>query len=62
VRIDRFRKYREGFEMAFPGRGLALDGRAELPDDAVVDAASARAELNDDGTLYVFLPKADEAA
>jgi len=57
VRVDRFRAFREGFEMVFPGRGLTLDGRARLPEDAVVDADAARAELNDDGTLYVFLPK-----
>ena len=57
VRVDRFREFREGFEMVFPGRGLTLEGRARLPEDAVVDAEAARAELNDDGTLYVFLPK-----
>ncbi|MFC3478389.1 Hsp20/alpha crystallin family protein [Halobacterium litoreum] len=57
VRVDRFREFRENYEMLFPGRGLSLDGRAELPEDAVVDAEHARAELNDDGTLYVFLPK-----
>jgi HSP20 family molecular chaperone IbpA len=57
VRVDRFRDFREGFEMLFPGRGLTLEGRARLPEDAVVDAETARAELNDDGTLSVFLPK-----
>ena len=57
VRVDRFREFREGFEMLFPGRGLTLEGRARLPEDAVVEAEEARAELNDDGTLYVFLPK-----
>jgi len=61
VRIDRFREFREGFEMVFPGRGLELDGRAELPPDAVVDAEAARAELHDSGALYVFLPKAEPA-
>jgi len=60
VRIDRFREFREGFEMVFPGRGLSLDGRARLPEDAAVDASSARAELRDEGTLYVFLPKVDD--
>ncbi|MFB6268750.1 MAG: Hsp20/alpha crystallin family protein [Halobacterium sp.] len=59
VRVDRFREFREGFEMAFPGRGLTLDGRAELPDDAVVEADAARAELRENGTLYVFLPKGE---
>ncbi|CQH48540.1 Hsp20-type molecular chaperone [Halobacterium hubeiense] len=61
VRVDRFREFREEFEMVFPGRGLKLDGRAELPADAVVDADEARAELRDNGALYVFLPK-DESA
>lgn len=62
VRLDRFRAFREGFEMVFPGRGLALDGRAELPEDAVVDPDRARARLDENGTLSVFLPKADEGA
>lgn len=57
VRVDRFREFHEGFDMRFPGRGLSLDGRAELPEDAVVDAARARATLRDDGTLHVVLPK-----
>ena len=60
VRIDRFRQYREGFEMQFPGRGLSMDGEATLPADAVVDAAHAHAELRDDGTLRVFLPKSED--
>jgi HSP20 family protein len=59
VRVDRFREFRDGFEMVFPGRGLKLDGRAELPEDAVVDADEARAELRDNGALYVFLPKGE---
>jgi len=59
VRVDRFREYREGFDMLFPGRGLALDGETRLPGAAVVEADSAHAELNDDGTLYVFLPKGE---
>jgi len=46
--------------MVFPGRGLALDGRAELPDEAVVDVESATATLQDDGTLHVRIPKADD--
>ena len=57
VRIDRIREHREGFEMRFPGRGLALDGRAKLPDDAVVDAKSATASLTNNGTLEVEVPK-----
>lgn len=57
VRIDRFRPFHEGFEMRFPGRGLALDGEAELPDDITVDPDAAVASLTDRGTLEVRLPK-----
>jgi len=56
VRVDRFRAFREDFDMRFPGRGLQLDGRAELPNDALVEPEDARAELRD-GALYVYLPK-----
>ncbi|MFB6120704.1 MAG: Hsp20/alpha crystallin family protein [Halobacteriaceae archaeon] len=62
VTIDRFREFREEYETVVPGRGLSLDGRAELPPDAVVDPDGARAELRDDGTLYVFLPKVESEA
>jgi HSP20 family molecular chaperone IbpA len=57
VRIDRFREFREGFEMRYPGRGLALDGSVELPGDALVDPDAATATLRDDGTLAVEVPK-----
>ena len=57
VRIDRFRTFHEGYEMRFPGRGLALDGDVRLPDDAAVDAEEATATLRDDGTLAVRIPK-----
>lgn len=57
VRIDRFRDYREGYEMRFPGRGLALDGEAELPDAASVDPETAQATLTESGELRVRLPK-----
>lgn len=59
VRVDRFRDFYEGFEMQFPGRGLALDGHARLPDDASVDPEGASAVLKDNGTLHVSLPKHD---
>ena len=59
VRLDRFREFQDGFKMMFPGRGLALDGRVELPDDASVDPEAATATLKDDGTLHVRVPKAD---
>jgi HSP20 family molecular chaperone IbpA len=57
VRIDRFREYREGYDVVFPGRGMSLDGRAELPADATVDDEAAYAKLGEDGTLSVFVPK-----
>jgi HSP20 family molecular chaperone IbpA len=62
VRLDRFRDYHEGFEMRFPGRGLSLDGRVDLPGDAVVDPDAADATLTDSGTLEVVLPKRDDSA
>lgn len=57
VRVDRFRDFYDGFEMQFPGRGLTLDGRVELPPDASVDPDDASATLRDDGTLHVRVPK-----
>ncbi|WP_053949159.1 Hsp20/alpha crystallin family protein [Halolamina sediminis] len=57
VRADRFRAFHEGFETRFPGRGLALSGRASLPPDAVVDAGGADATLTENGTLEVRIPK-----
>lgn len=62
VRLDRFRNFQEGFEMVFPGRGLALDGHVDLPDDASVDPDGATATLKDDGTLHVQVPKVDAGA
>jgi HSP20 family molecular chaperone IbpA len=58
VRVDRFRDFHEGFEMRFPGRGLALDGHVELP-EASVDPGGATATLSDNGTLQVRVPKVD---
>ena len=60
VRIDRVRDHHEGFEMRAPGRGLALDGQADLPDGARVDPEAATATLTSTGTLEVRVPKADE--
>jgi HSP20 family protein len=57
VRLDRFRDFRDGYEMRFPGRGLTLDGRVELPDAAAVDPERAEATLQPEGTLHVRLPK-----
>jgi HSP20 family molecular chaperone IbpA len=58
VRVDRFREFHEGFEMRFPGRGMSLDGRVSLPEDAAVDPAGATATLTDNGTLQVRIPRA----
>ncbi|WP_415380878.1 Hsp20/alpha crystallin family protein [Halosimplex sp. TS25] len=60
VRVDRFRGFHEGYEMRYPGRGLALDGRVDLPEHARVDAEAATATLRDNGTLEVEIPKTDE--
>jgi HSP20 family molecular chaperone IbpA len=62
VRLDRFREFREGYKMRFPGRGLSLDGRVELPPSASVDATAASATLKANGTLQIRLPKADSDA
>jgi HSP20 family molecular chaperone IbpA len=60
VRIDRFREFHEGFEMQFPGRGLSLDGRVDLPEGATVDPEAATATLKNNGTLHVHVPKVHE--
>ncbi|WP_135663776.1 Hsp20/alpha crystallin family protein [Halorhabdus rudnickae] len=60
VRIDRFREYREGFEMRFPGRGQTLDGHVTLPAEASVEGDDASATLLENGTLQVRLPKSDD--
>ncbi len=59
ARIDRFRDFHDGFEMVYPGRGMSLDGRVELPADAKVDAKHASATLTDSGTLEVRVPKSE---
>ena len=62
VRVDRFRDFHEGFEMRFPGRGLALDGHVELPEGTAVDPGGATATLTDNGTLQVRVPKVEGTA
>ena len=57
IRINRFRQFRDSYEMRFPGRGMELDGEAELPDDAVVDPDAGRATLTETGTLRIDIPK-----
>ena len=57
IQIDRFREFYEGFEMCFPGRGMALGGEVDLPDDALVDPDAATARLTDVGTLNIEIPK-----
>jgi HSP20 family molecular chaperone IbpA len=62
VRIERFRDLHEGYEMLFPGRGLTLEGRVDLPEDAGVDAEGANATLTTNGTLRVEIPKEEPEA
>ncbi|MFB6135101.1 MAG: Hsp20/alpha crystallin family protein [Halanaeroarchaeum sp.] len=62
VKIDRFRHAHEGFELRFPGRGLSLDGHAQLPEHASLDPAGASATLHDDGTLTVTIPKSADVS
>ncbi|WP_222916179.1 Hsp20/alpha crystallin family protein [Natrinema sp. SYSU A 869] len=57
IRIDRFRQFHEGYETRFPGRGMSLNGEAELPTDAVVDPDAGTARLSETGTLSVEIPK-----
>lgn len=57
VQIDRFREFYDGYEMVFPGRGLALTGDVELPEGASVEADRAEATLTQNGTLEVLIPK-----
>lgn len=59
VRVDRFREFYEDYDMVFPGRGLALDGRVSLPDDVAVDTDNAEATLTSSGTLRVHVPIVD---
>lgn len=62
IRIDRFREFREGYEMRFPGRGTTLEGDVELPDDALVEPDSGTATLTDTGTITIDIPKVSEDA
>jgi HSP20 family molecular chaperone IbpA len=57
VTVDRVRESNPGFEMRFPGRGRRLTAEVELPEDAVVEPETATAELREDGTLQITLPK-----
>ncbi|MEF8808342.1 Hsp20 family protein [Natronomonas sp.] len=57
VDIERFRGLHDGYDMRFPGRGLALYGEVELPEDADVDAEAADATVTKNGTLEVLIPK-----
>ncbi|AXR79146.1 Hsp20/alpha crystallin family protein [Natrarchaeobaculum sulfurireducens] len=57
IRLDRFRQFRDRFEMRFPGRGMTLDGEAELPADAAVDPDAGTARLSETGTLRIEIPK-----
>lgn len=62
VRVDRYRDFYEGYEMRFPGRGLTLEGRVELPEEAAVEPKESDATLARNGTLRVEIPKDPDAA
>ena len=57
IRLERFRRFRDRFEMRFPGRGMTLDGEADLPADATVDPDAGTARLSESGTLRIEIPK-----
>ncbi|RKD95270.1 Hsp20/alpha crystallin family protein [Halopiger aswanensis] len=61
IHIERFREFREGYEMRFPGRGMELEGEAELPSDALVNPDAGTATLTESGTVRIEIPKADSA-
>ncbi|WP_323173189.1 Hsp20/alpha crystallin family protein [Natrialba sp. PRR66] len=58
ISVDRFRPFRDSYEMRFPGRGTNLSGTADLPADAVVDPNAGTATLSDTGSLRIEIPKA----
>lgn len=60
VRVDRFRKFHEDFEMRFPGRGLSMNGMVRLPGEDPVDPGEATATLEEAGVLRVRVPKVPE--
>ena len=57
IRLERFRQFRDRYEMRFPGRGMTLEGEAELPADAAVDPDAGTARLSKTGTLCIEIPK-----
>lgn len=57
VQIDRFRQFHDGYEMRFPGRGMELEGEAELPGDALVEPDAGTATLSESGALRIEIPK-----
>lgn len=61
VTVERFRTLYDEYDVQVPGRGLTLTGEVSLPEDVPVDVDGASATLNDDGTLHVRVPKADES-
>jgi HSP20 family protein len=58
IRIDRYREFHDGYEMTFPGRGMELQGEADLPGDAVVEPDAGTATLTESGALRIEIPKA----
>lgn len=62
VTLERYREYREGYRMRFPGRGMTLSAEAPLPEHAIVEPEDAIATVTDAGTLQVELPRALQAS
>lgn len=58
VELERYREYREGYRMRFPGRGMTLTAEVSLPEHAIVEPESAVARVTDRGTVQVELPTA----
>ncbi|RLM52419.1 Hsp20/alpha crystallin family protein [Halorubrum sp. Atlit-28R] len=57
VNLERFRDFYDGYDLVFPGRGVSLSGRVDLPRDADVTPEGANATLTRNGTLHVEIPK-----
>lgn len=62
IRIERYREFRDRYDLRFPGRGLQLEGEADLPADAVVDPDAGAARLTEHGTLRIEIPKDETLA
>ncbi|OVE84557.1 Hsp20/alpha crystallin family protein [Natronolimnobius baerhuensis] len=62
IRLERYREFRDRYDVRFPGRGLELDGDVALPGDAVVNPDAGTARLTEHGTLRIEIPKDESLA